>query len=170
MFLPDTGKLRYNLLNKRCCPEVGNVPIKQISIFLENKQGRLAEVTRILGDNGLDIRALSLADTADYGVLRLIVNDPDRAKKILTDNGFAVSVNDVIAIEIEDRPGGLAEVLAVLDKKGISIEYMYAFVNSKPNTAMVIFRVEDPESALEILKSEDVKIKSPDEVCNHNKF
>ncbi|AGC68549.1 amino acid-binding ACT domain protein [Thermoclostridium stercorarium subsp. stercorarium DSM 8532] len=149
---------------------MGNVPIKQISIFLENKQGRLAEVTRILGDNGLDIRALSLADTADYGVLRLIVNDPDRAKKILTDNGFAVSVNDVIAIEIEDRPGGLAEVLAVLDKKGISIEYMYAFVNSKPNTAMVIFRVEDPESALEILKSEDVKIKSPDEVCNHNKF
>ncbi|AGI39565.1 acetolactate synthase [Thermoclostridium stercorarium subsp. thermolacticum DSM 2910] len=146
------------------------MPIKQISIFLENKQGRLAEVTRILGDNGLDIRALSLADTADYGVLRLIVNDPDRAKKILTDNGFAVSVNDVIAIEIEDRPGGLAEVLAVLDKKGISIEYMYAFVNSKPNTAMVIFRVEDPESALEILKSEDVKIKSPDEVCNHNKF
>lgn len=138
--------------------------IKQISIFLENKQGRLAEVTRTLGENNIDIRALSLADTTDFGVLRLIVNNPDKARQILTENGFAVSINDVIAIEVEDKPGGLADVLAVLDRKGISIEYMYAFVNSKPNTAMVIFRVENPESALEILKSENVKIKSAEDV------
>jgi len=143
---------------------VGNVLIKQISIFLENKQGRLAEVTRTLGENNIDIRALSLADTTDFGVLRLIVNNPDKARQILTENGFAVSINDVIAIEVEDKPGGLADVLAVLDRKGISIEYMYAFVNSKPNTAMVIFRVENPESALEILKSENVKIKSAEDV------
>jgi len=143
---------------------VGNVLIKQISIFLENKQGRLAEVTRTLGENNIDIRALSLADTTDFGVLRLIVNKPDKARQILTENGFAVSINDVIAIEVEDKPGGLADVLAVLDRKGISIEYMYAFVNSKPNTAMVIFRVENPESALEILKSENVKIKSAEDV------
>jgi len=140
------------------------VLIKQISIFLENKQGRLAEVTRTLGENNIDIRALSLADTTDFGVLRLIVNNPDKARQILTENGFAVSINDVIAIEVEDKPGGLADVLAVLDRKGISIEYMYAFVNSKPNTAMVIFRVENPESALEILKSENVKIKSAEDV------
>lgn len=141
-----------------------NVLIKQISIFLENKHGRLAKVTRILGENNIDIRALSLADTTDFGVLRLIVNYPDKARQILVDNGFTVSINDVIAIEVEDKPGGLAKTLATLDDKGISIEYMYAFVNSKPDTAMVIFRVEEPERALEALKSEDVKIKSPDEV------
>ncbi|NLM09584.1 MAG: acetolactate synthase [Clostridiaceae bacterium] len=138
--------------------------IKQISIFIENKHGRLAKVTDILGDNSIDIRALSLADTTDFGVLRLIVNYPDKARQILTDNGFTVSINDVIAIEVEDKPGGLAKTLTILEKKGIGIEYMYAFVNSKPNTAMVIFRVEEPEKALEILKSEDVHIKSPDEV------
>lgn len=138
--------------------------IKQISIFLENKQGRLAEVTRTLGENNIDIRALSLADTTDFGVLRLIVSNPERARQVLNENGFAVSINDVIAIEVEDKPGGLAKVLAILDRKGISIEYMYAFVNSKPNTAMVIFRVEEPAKALEILKSEDINIKSPDDV------
>jgi len=143
---------------------VDNVSIKQISIFLENKQGRLAEVTRTLGENNIDIRALSLADTTDFGVLRLIVSNPERARQVLNENGFAVSINDVIAIEVEDKPGGLAKVLAILDRKGISIEYMYAFVNSKPNTAMVIFRVEDPAKALEILKSEDINIKSPDDV------
>jgi len=140
------------------------VSIKQISIFLENKQGRLAEVTRTLGENNIDIRALSLADTTDFGVLRLIVSNPERARQVLNENGFAVSINDVIAIEVEDKPGGLAKVLAILDRKGISIEYMYAFVNSKPNTAMVIFRVEEPAKALEILKSEDINIKSPDDV------
>jgi len=143
---------------------VDNVSIKQISIFLENKQGRLAEVTRTLGENNIDIRALSLADTTDFGVLRLIVSNPERARQVLNENGFAVSINDVIAIEVEDKPGGLAKVLAILDRKGISIEYMYAFVNSKPNTAMVIFRVEEPAKALEILKSEDINIKSPDDV------
>lgn len=85
--------------------------IKQISVFLENKHGRLAKVTRILGDNDIDIRALSLADTADYGVLRLIVNNHDKAKQVLTDNGFTVSINDVIAIEVEDKPGGLAKTM-----------------------------------------------------------
>jgi len=140
------------------------VSIKQISIFLENKQGRLAEVTRTLGENNIDIRALSLADTTDFGVLRLIVSNPERARQVLNENGFAVSINDVIAIEVEDKPGGLAKVLAILDRKGISIEYMYAFVNSKPNTAMVIFRVEEPAKALEILKSEDININSPDDV------
>ncbi|NLX77799.1 MAG: ACT domain-containing protein [Clostridiaceae bacterium] len=139
--------------------------IKQISIFIENKHGRLAKVTGILGDNDIDIRALSIADTTDFGVLRLIVNDPGKASQILVDNGFTVSINDVIAIEVEDKPGGLAKTLSVLDRKGISIEYMYAFVgNSSPNSALVIFRVEEPEKALEILKSEDVHIKSPEEV------
>ena len=118
--------------------------IKQISIFLENKLGRLAKVTRILGENNIDICALSVADTTDFGILRLIVDRPDEAKQVLADNGFTVSINDVIAIEVEDKPGGLAKTLSVLDDKGISIEYMYAFVgNSNSNNALVIFRLNN---------------------------
>ncbi len=134
--------------------------VKQISVFLENKLGRLAEVTRVLGDNQIDISALSIADTTDFGILRLIVNHPDKAKQVLDKQGFAVSINEVIAVEVEDKPGGLAKALTILDKKGIGIEYMYAFVgNSGSRKAMVILRVEDPENALNILKDEDVNIK-----------
>ena len=108
---------------------------------------------------------MSVADTTDFGILRLIVDRPDEAKQVLADNGFTVSINDVIAIEVEDKPGGLAKTLSVLDDKGISIEYMYAFVgNSNSNNALVIFRVEQPERALEILKNEDVHVKSPEEL------
>jgi hypothetical protein len=139
--------------------------ISQISVFLENKQGRLAEVTRILGENNIDISALSIADTTDFGILRLIVNQPGKAIEILQQHGFAASINSVIAIEVEDKPGGLSKALSILDKKGISIEYMYAFVGTcKNENAMVLLRVEDPQSALEILKNEDFIIKSPNDV------
>lgn len=139
--------------------------ISQISVFLENKQGRLAEVTRILGENNIDISALSIADTTDFGILRLIVNQPGKAIEILQQHGFAASINSVIAIEVEDKPGGLSKALLILDKKGISIEYMYAFVGTcKNENAMVLLRVEDPQSALEILKNEDFIIKSPNDV------
>ncbi len=138
---------------------------KQISIFLENKTGRLAKVTQVLGEYDIDIRALSIADTTDFGVLRLIVNQPEKAKEILRQSGFTVSINNVIAIEVEDKPGGLSKALTLLEKKGISIEYMYAFVgNCEPQKAMVILRVENPERALEILKEEDIRIKSADDV------
>lgn len=138
---------------------------KQISVFLENKMGRLAIVTQILGEYNIDIRALSIADTTDFGVLRLIVNQPDKAKEILEQKGFTVGVNNVIVIEVEDKPGGLSKALSILDRKGISIEYMYAFVgNCELNHAMVILRVENPEKALDILKEEDVQIKSAEDV------
>jgi len=143
--------------------------IDQISVFLENKQGRLAEVTRVLGENNIDISALSIADTTDFGVLRLIVNYPDKAIEILQQHGFAASKNSVIAIEVEDKPGGLAKALSVLDKKGISIEYMYAFVGTCRNeNAMVIIRVENPENALETLKNEEFVIKSPADVYRNS--
>ena len=139
--------------------------IKQISIFLENKRGRLAEVTQILGKNHIDISALSIADTTDFGILRLIVNQPDKARQVLDQSGFAVSINDVIAIEVEDKPGGLSKVLTILDGKGISIEYMYAFVgNAESKNAMVILRVENPESVIRILKDEDIIIALADSV------
>ena len=139
--------------------------IKQISIFLENKHGRLAEVTQLLGDNHIDISALSIADTADFGILRLIVNQPDKAKQVLDQHGFAVSINRVIAIEVEDKPGGLSKALAVLDNKGFGIEYMYAFVgNASLKNAMVILRVENPESVIRVLQDEDIRIASSDSV------
>ena len=102
--------------------------VEQISIFLENKSGRLAEVTRIIADAGVNIRSLSLADTTDFGVLRLIVDQTDRAQQILKANGFTGGKTDVLAVAVPDRPGGLAKILEVLDGEGINVEYMYAFV------------------------------------------
>ncbi len=133
--------------------------IKQISIFLENKHGRLAEVTQILGDNQIDISALSIADTTDFGILRLIVNQPQKAREVLEQNGFAVNINEVIAIEVEHKPGGLSKALAMLDANGIGIEYMYAFVgNTESKDAMVILRVDNPEKVVQVLKDANIRV------------
>ena len=141
--------------------------VQQISVFLENKSGRLAEVTRTLASNNIDICALSIADTTDFGILRLIVNKPKDAEKALSDSGFTVSCTDVVAIAVEDKPGGLAYVLEILQNNAISIEYMYAFVGKSGNEAFVILRVEKPEDALRTLKNCDVKIIPSEKIyCN----
>jgi hypothetical protein len=159
MSLPESGWLVYNGYERLVHFGGDNMLVRQISIFLENKHGRLAEVTRILGDNQIDISALSIADTTDFGILRLIVDQPDKARQILDQNGFAVSINEVIAIEVENKPGGLSNALAVLDNKGISIEYMYAFVGNSPSkNAMVILRVENPEKVVKVLQDAGVRI------------
>ncbi|NMB33439.1 MAG: acetolactate synthase [Clostridium sp.] len=132
--------------------------VKQISIFLENKSGRLAEVTKVLEDNRIDIGALSLADTTDFGILRLIVNDPDGAKRILKDNDFTVSCTDVIAVAVPDRPGGLARALEILNKESVEIEYMYAFVGRAEDVALVILRVENPADAADKLLRNGVRV------------
>jgi len=132
--------------------------VKQISVFLENKSGRLAEVTGILGNNDIDISALSIADTTDFGILRLIVNKPDEAEKILKEHGFTVSCTEVIAVAVVDEPGGLAEALKVLDDASIGIEYMHAFVGKATNQALVIFRVEDPEKAVAVLDKNNIRV------------
>ncbi|HOV78936.1 MAG TPA: ACT domain-containing protein [Bacillota bacterium] len=138
--------------------------VKQISVFLENKSGRLAQVTRALGENGINIRALSIADTTDFGILRLIVNEPDRAYRTLKEAGFTVSATDVIAVEVADRPGGLAEALGHLDRAGINIEYLYAFVQKASNAALVVFRVEQIDEAVKALQKEGTRILSGEEV------
>lgn len=138
--------------------------VKQISVFLENKSGRLAEVTGILGKHDIDISALSIADTTDFGILRLIVNKPDLALQVLKENGFTVSATDVIAIAVEDKPGGLAKVLKILYKKDIGIEYMYAFVGKVTDQALVILKVEKADEAIEVLKENNVKILPAEEV------
>lgn len=138
--------------------------VKQISIFLENKSGRLAEVTSILGDSGIDISALSLADTTNFGILRLIVNDPDKAEEVLRENGFTTSVTSVTAIGVKDEPGGLAAALGILKDAGIEIEYMYAFVSKKEDEALVILKTGNPDKTAEILSSGGISVLSAEEV------
>ncbi len=132
--------------------------VEQISVFLENKAGRLAEVTHVLGREGINIRALSLADTTDFGILRLIVNDREKAKKALKEAGFTVGITQVIAVEVEDKPGGLAKILKLLADEGINVEYMYAFVERSSGNAVLIFKFEDLDRAIEILKGHGVKV------------
>ncbi len=132
--------------------------VEQISVFLENKAGRLAEVTRILGEGGVNIRALSLADTSDFGILRLIVNDNEKAKKILKDNGFTVGKTNVVAIEVEDKPGGLAKILDTLYRAGINVEYMYAFVQQSGENAVIIFRFDNLDEAIRVLQENGVTV------------
>jgi hypothetical protein len=132
--------------------------LKQLSIFMENRAGRLAEVTRLLGDAKINIRALSLADTSDFGILRLIVNQVDKAMKILRDSGHTVSLTDVIAVEVPDAPGGLAGILEPLRDAGVNVEYMYAFVEKATDKAVVIFRFENPDAAVAVLKKVGVSV------------
>ncbi len=132
--------------------------VEQISIFIENKFGRLAEVTRILGDAGVNIRTLSLADTSDFGILRLIVNDAEKAKLVLKERGFTVSKTEVVAVEIPDRPGGLADILQVLDSDGINVEYMYAFVERCGENAVMIFRFDETGKAIAALTAKGFNV------------
>ena len=132
--------------------------VEQISIFLENKAGRLAEVTGILGDAGINIRALSLADTSDFGILRLIVNDHEKAKQVLKEHGFTVGRTEVVAVEVEDRPGGLNRILRILFEAGINVEYMYAFVQQSGQNAVLIFRFDDIDNAVDVLTRDGVTV------------
>lgn len=138
--------------------------VKQISVFLENKAGRLAEATKILGDNNINIRALAIADTADFGVLRMIVNDPDKATKVLKNGDFTVSETEVVAMEVPDRPGGLAKVLRLLTDNAINIEYLYCFIEKSGESAIVVLRVENIEKAKQTLNANGVRLPKAEEV------
>ena len=132
--------------------------VEQISIFIENKSGRLAEVTRVLGDAGVNIRALSLADTSDFGILRLIVDQTDKAKETLKAEGFTVSKTEVVAVEVPDKPKGLFSILEVLDKGAVNVEYMYAFVERCGENAVIIFRFDDVENAINVLLKNNINV------------
>lgn len=138
--------------------------VEQISIFLENKSGRLADVASVLARAGINIRALSLADTTDFGILRLIVNDTEKAKQVLKENGFTVGKTEVIAVEVPDRPGGLAEILNIMKNNGINVEYMYAFVQKSGGNAIIIFRFDGLEKAIETLQKGGIRILKGEEV------
>jgi len=131
---------------------------EQISIFLENKAGRLSEVTGILAQAGVNIRALSLADTTDFGVLRLIVDNNQKAEEALREAGFTVRITHVVAVEVDDRPGGLHFILDVLTQAGINVEYMYAFVQQSGSNAIMIFRFDQLEPAIDVLEKNNVTV------------
>ena len=144
--------------------EDGTMKVKQLSVFLENKSGRMAAVTRALADHNLNLRAFSIADTEDYGILRAIVNDPDEALRVLKADGFTASLTDVIAVEVPDAPGGLATALETLQAAGVNIEYLYAFCEKCNANALVVLRVENIDAAtralavagINVLPSQDV--------------
>jgi hypothetical protein len=132
--------------------------VEQLSIFLENKPGRLVEVTRIFEEGRINIRALALADTTEFGILRVIVNDNQKAQRLLKDHGYTVGVTEVVAVEVEDRPGGLNRILVALARHNINVEYMYAFVRQSGQNAVLIFRFDDVQAASAVLKREGVRV------------
>ncbi len=134
--------------------------VKQISIFLENKCGRMIRVSEVLGEAGINVRALSIADTSDFGILRLIVDRPDEACRVLREQGFMASVTEVIALEVPDTPGGLARALTPLQEAGINIEYLYAFVQKRTADALILVRVENIEAALQVLRENNISVIS----------
>jgi hypothetical protein len=138
--------------------------VEQLAVFLENKSGRLAAIARTLSDNNINIRALSVADTADFGILRLIVDDTDKATRVLKAEGFTVGKADVIAVEVADKPGGLSRVLDVLHEAGLNVEYMYAFVQKSGENAVLIFRFDDPDMAITILQNAGIRILTGQQV------
>jgi hypothetical protein len=125
--------------------------VEQISVFLENKPGTLENATRVLKENNINIRTLSMAETTDFGILRLIVNDVGKANKVLKDSGFRVSKTPVVAVEVPDKPGGLHSIMEAVSKEGINVEYLYAFVEKSGQNAVIIFRFDAPEKAIEVL-------------------
>jgi hypothetical protein len=138
--------------------------VLQLSVFLENAAGRLADVAEALADGGVNVRALALADMAEFGILRLVVDDTERGRQVLKDAGFTVSTTPVVAVGIPDSPGGMALVLRALGARGLEVEYMYAFAQQHGWDAVLILRVEDHAAALAALRERDVRVLEPHEV------
>jgi hypothetical protein len=138
--------------------------IKQISLFVENRPGRMAKVSKTLSDAGVNIRAMTIAEAGDFGVIRMVVDNPDKGYKVLHDSGFTVSSTDVLAVEMKDTPGGLYEIVDTLGANKINVDYAYAFVTAKAERAMLILRVDDLPKAKQVLSAKGVKIATKDEI------
>ena len=140
--------------------------VNQISVFLENKAGRMAHVAEVLRDSGVNIRALTVAESSNYGVLRMIVNRPDEAAAVLKAAGFMVKLNPVLAVEIDDREGILYDIMKLCDAEDMNIEYMYSFVEQPSRKAILFLRFEDTVKAAEVFAGNGYKLLSADEACN----
>lgn len=143
---------------KEILNEVKNMVVKQISVFIENKEGRIKKAINTLAQENINIRALSIADTTKYGILRLIVSDNEKAIEALEKDGFIVRENDVIIVAVPDEPNGLNTTLAIFDEKGINLDYLYAFVSSKTEKAIVVMRLKHMDEAIALLKDSDAHI------------
>ena len=140
--------------------------IKQISVFVENKQGRLHMLTDVLAREGIDLKAMTIADTMDFGIMRCIVQDPEKTLKVIRENNFTATITEVIAVEVPDVPGGLSNILKILSDANISVEYLSSFVRTHKNNALIIFRVEDPKAAVKVLKENKVDVLPGDVLYN----
>lgn len=138
--------------------------IKQLSIFLENRKGRMRKALDVLEKGGVNIRALSIADTSDFGILRLIVPDPEGTKKLLEENNFLVKIGEVIAVRMEDEPGSLGKILGILDDNDINLEYLYAFVEEKENRAIVLLHPENVDAGIKALQDGNAEVISAEEI------
>jgi len=140
------------------------VAIKQISLFVENKPGRMAKVSKTLSDAGVNIRALTVTEAGDFGVIRMVVDDPDKGYNVLHDSGFTVSETEVLAVEMRDIPGGLYEIVNTLGESDVNVDYAYAFVTTKAERAMLIIRVDNLEKARKVLTDAGIKLATKDEI------
>ena len=140
--------------------------ITQISVFLENKKGRLYEVSALLGSNGINIRALTIAEEQNFGVLRVIVDKPQKALEVLKQGGFVATLTDIVAVEVSDQPGGLANILKIFFENDINVEYMYGFVEKFSDKALLVFRFDDTDKAIEFLKNNSIKVVGTQELEN----
>jgi len=138
--------------------------VKQIAVFLENRSGRLADICHTLAQHAINIRALSLADTADFGILRLVVNDTAKAQEVLKENGFTVGVTDVLAVDVPDKPGALDAILQIVRKASLNVEYMYAFTKKSGESGMLLFRFDDQDTAIKVLLGAGCKLLTDEEV------
>ena len=139
--------------------------IEQLAVFLENRSGRLAEITRILAENGVNIRAMSVADTSDFGILRLVVDKPDAAREVLKKGGFTTKSTQVVAVAVPDQVGGLARVLAAVSEAGHNVEYMYAYAHRTDGSAVMLFHFDDMDAAVSLLKAQGFALVSHAEIC-----
>lgn len=138
--------------------------IKQISVFVENKKGMLYKLTKALADHDIDMKAISIADTAKFGILRMIVSDPEHTLRVIKDANFTANVTEVLGVEIEDRPGGLARALEVLKDNDVTVEYLYSFVGTQCENAMIILRVDEPEKAHQVLDAGGYTLVTSDRI------
>ena len=138
--------------------------LTQISIFLENRKGRLYEVCSLLGKKKINIRALTVAESEQFGILRIVVNKPEETAAILKKNGFVASLTEIVVVEVSDKPGGLADILKVFSQSNINVEYMYGFVVKKFDKALLVFRFDEPDKAIKLLKKKKIKMISRKEM------
>ncbi len=132
--------------------------VNQMAVFIENRKGRILELTKVLSKNGIDLLTLSIADTKDFGILRLVTRQNEKAQKVLREAGFTVTDTELLGVEVSDKPGGLANVLEILDSYNINVEYLYSFAHTAENNAVILFKVADEALALKVLKEKGVKI------------